>query len=264
MSYYQTLRRFHTQEGFFNHYTPIPLHRNCGNSDKCWVHPEPHNGIYSGITRAHVGRFYDKTRLLVLGINNRMNYGRGNYQIESTWIKDSASIMKKSTAGVCAVHKYLAIYATLFMSINEILPKSQRIIDIDYKNQYHRKILADNLQDFLAWTQVIKCNPKRGRSKPYDQMWTNCSQRILCGEIKALKPKYIISFGISGNYPTVLELLKKEYSGQKPRIYPVGNSHIEYWKGKKGKSEIHLIGLPHPVASIEKQNIMGILSKIKV
>jgi hypothetical protein len=159
LNHRQKLIAYYHKQGLMKNRKSLPLHRYCKEREKCWTSVESRRGRYSGITLPHIGDYYDKTRTLVLGINNRMNEGRGSYDIESSWIKKYARKIRNKEPMRTMVYKYISIYATIIMSVNKILPTAQRISNIDYENKSHRKILADNLKNYLAWTQVVKCNP---------------------------------------------------------------------------------------------------------
>jgi hypothetical protein len=245
---------------------PLPLHRYCKEREKCWINVESRRGRYSGITLPHIGAYYDKTRTLVLGINNRMNEGRGSYDIEDTWIKKYARGIRNKEPMRTMVYKYASIYATIIMSVNKILPTAQRISNIDYDNKSHRKILAYNLKNYLAWTQVIKCNPLYTTNNvPYRSMWKYCPSLILCGEIEELKPRLILILGISDNLRSVIELLERDLHYSIKHIKTRrGKSRIEHFVGKNGKLSIDIISVSHPSSRYEKADIMERLKTVNL
>ncbi|MFA5245468.1 MAG: hypothetical protein WC380_09210 [Pedobacter sp.] len=263
---------------------PLRLDYYCTNAkldakDNCWYLKSrklnPFKG-YQRVTRPYVGKHYKTSRVLILGMNHRDNFDQKIFDEPSESQTESQNLVEdlrdpnkykyyseycslwyaskcikdrinKGEMGLCnsAYGKTYAFMFTYAVILVGMVCNFQEIKG-DIETSKEQSIITD----YIAWTQTVKCNPKEVRKQnPTVSMWKNCPCYVLQGELEILKPKYILVLGLTDNFPSILRLLRKmnfkqdsnqgHYKSRKP-------PNIKYWVGYKGRSRIHLIGVPHP------------------
>ncbi len=272
MDYEKQFRNLYRQRKIFKYNDPLALHLTCERKNLCWcengIKRTPH-GTYQSITRPYVGKYYEQTRVLVLGENHRDNteYHSAGYlkyfssQIkgirnkgfyaEEYWIGMTSMFiqqtqdkkLKKRWGGTAVFTGLLTYCVKLVGTLGLVKVITGNISTSDEQCK---------IGDYIAWTQSVKCNPeetgdkKTKRNTPTKGMWNNCPEHILLKELDILKPKYILVLGLK-NYHHIQMLLEKKIG------YAQVSSHsrrkpprVEYWSGSKLRSKIRIIGVPHP------------------
>ncbi len=242
MDYQQRLKRIYRKAGIMRYHKRLPLHVKCPKRRFCWGPGRVINEQvpkYPCIIPPHIGENYDGG-LLAIGINNRANEDLIETNSESEWIHRRAEDIRSQGSTNIAVYQCLAVYASILLTRTGLF--RQTVKNISDKSS----LLADVIENQIAWTQAVKCNPDTENNKPYDHMWKICPVHILQHEILILRPRYMLVLGI-----TKFEYVKRLLKGMGYELEPVGKSikppRIERWLGttKKG-SRIGVIGVPHP------------------
>ena len=188
------------------------LHRVCANAHSCWrVVPDAERPAVdcpeSQIYRPWVGESYERTHLLVLGLN--MN-GAGGYDIMEG--KDGVPRCKEElmhSNRILANPEYRGTYfearmlacawaVLLRTSPSEEYPLHTRdqILEAYHEPGHHMREALITGYDWIALTNVVKCSPMNTpNGSPTDEMCDLCPTHVLRREIEILRPQVILSLG---------------------------------------------------------------------
>lgn len=245
MDYQQRLKEKYREAGIMKYHRPLPLHVRCPKRRLCWGPGRVINERvpeYPCVIFPHIGQYYDGG-LLAVGISNRANEDlieEEEIKSESEWIHRRAEDIRYQGSTSIAVYQCLAVYASILLARTGLF--RQNVKNISDK----RSLLADAIENQIAWTQAVKCNPDTETNKPYRSMWETCPVYILQHEISVLRPRYMLVLGLK-----TFDYVKRLLIGMGYESEPVGRStkrpRIERWLAtpKKG-SQIGVIGVPHP------------------
>lgn len=233
-----------------------PLHRHCPNASICWSGAEhrfpPLGTEWNYIPRPWVGQYYDRLRILMLGIN--MN-GSGGFDEGIALIRGAQAEMRvgrikvrfgldyKRYSGTILFHR-MGAYAHAFAEIAGL------VADTSASGAWPSTDNAADGLEYLAYANQIKCSPfddqESGtkRSEPQSAMWENCGRHILASEIQLLAPRVIIVLGLGDNF---LNFVKHVLDAPPIRVdVPGPNGHPPVFRGVIRGKETTLFVVKHP------------------
>jgi hypothetical protein len=178
----------------------LPLISSCTKSDHCWKKALNRSTNYS-IYYPWIGAQYKEFKILVIG-ENMNDYGDINAAynlIEKAKIDIKQHKRKlfisKTYKGTLLFHR-IGCYVASFIKSNDL---NTAIL----KNKYPASINVAESFDYIAYTNHVKCSPKREKSEQTNEMWENCGTHILKDEIRILNPEIILILGTSDNFNNI-------------------------------------------------------------
>ena len=221
--------------------TFIQLHRSCKNRNQCWQNAEdriPADGDEWGVSRPWIGRYYDKLRLHIIGINMNEYAGyNGIIKCVNIAIDELNQNIKKNlvspTYGGTNVFSRIGTCAAIFAEKEKLMNPNWVYSTLPGKE------IANGF-DFIAYNNHIKCAPIDNDSKPTNEMWDECGKYILRGEIEFINPKTILLFGISENFKNFNNNILDE------KIELNRCKEISSGIGRIAGREIKIYVVPHP------------------
>jgi len=248
IDYIKKLKQAYRQKGIYSseNNNSLPLHRACLFNDVCWesenLMKRQDSETYNGINCPYIGQRYHDSRLLAIGENNRNDVKPHCFRSEQFWVQDAAKrIISREPKGT-NLYSYLSEYVTIILVKLGIL-KDIKLDEID------NTIKSSVLNEYIAWTQLVKCNPQNEngnqRNRPRKNMYKICPKHILKDEIEILNPKYILTLG-KETFNETITVLEKQlgYSGSSKNISD--DNKVRIWKGKLNSFELVVIGTFHP------------------
>lgn len=162
-----------------------PLHEACRHCAKCWADEEPDARPApdsAGIALPWIGRDYGGDRIAVAGIN-LYEYGG---LFAQWWIYQDVQEMM----------------ATFKRYKGSMLPYAvgtyvSALLHRDGPDQFREPSALDAAKAWerIAFMELVKCSPARGRSAPNEQMWANCLGTYFLDELHLLEPRSLIVMG---------------------------------------------------------------------
>jgi hypothetical protein len=184
----------------------LPLHECCNNSSDCWRGAEdrkpPSEKECSKISRPWVGSKYCDLRLVAVGENL---YECGGFDALSTLVKTANKEMvqtgRKRVRFGFPFSKYrgsllwhrLGCYTAAFA-------EDAGLIRPSYADNFPATSYVATAFDYVAYTNHIKCSPKKNMSKPTEKMWEKCGSYVLRKELLKLEPERILVLGTGENF----------------------------------------------------------------
>ena len=175
------------------------IHETCRHREKCWAKAsiEKKDNKDNKIALPYIGDEF-KGDLLCIGLNFNEYGGRDAHKnlisdarklLTEGKIRINFNLGKKAYVGTFLYHR-ISVYANIILGYykyedDKILSPDNRIL------YYSRDHLADIYSE-LIFLNAIKCSPKGKKSKPFNSMYQNCFDNILCEEIKIIKSKNIL------------------------------------------------------------------------
>jgi hypothetical protein len=187
------------------------IHEKCIRRKECWTEAsikERGNEKYNKMSLPYIGDKF-KGDLLCIGLNLNNYGGKDAYY---NLIDDEANGVKKlltdgprpirinfnqeDYAGTFLFHR-MSVYANIILDRYKY--ENDKILSLDDRILYDSRDYLAKIYSELIFLNAIKCSPKYENSTPFEPMYVNCFNNILCEEIKIIKPKNILVFvqGIS-------------------------------------------------------------------
>ena len=230
----------------------INLQNKCKFCDDCWSkigHRKWTDEVLKNYTDRDkpinisfpwIGRFYEKYKILVIGVN--MN-GYGGYDAFKLLVDYAISELKVGKKKLFKSKDYPGtLYYHRLLSYASILLEKYKIVEETKDGLFPNKETLIKTFDFISITNSIKCSPRGERGKPTNEMWNNCPTYILKEELKILKPKTVLILGKSDNYKYFKNNVLDEL------ILEKRTNKIISGKGRLNSNELEYFIIPHPAS----------------
>ena len=181
------------------------IHEACIHKNECWTEAsikERGNEI-NKMPLPYIGDKF-KGDLLCIGLNFN-DYGgkKAHYNLiddeangvkrllTDGKIKINFNLARETYAGTFLFHR-MSVYANIILGYYKY--EDDKILSLDDRILYYSKDYLAKIYSELIFLNAIKCSPKYKNSEPFEPMYVNCFNNILCNEIKIIKPKNILVF----------------------------------------------------------------------
>jgi hypothetical protein len=217
------------------------IHEKCIRRKECWTEAsikERGNEI-NRMSLPYIGDEF-KGDLLCIGLNFNEYGGKDAYSDLIDDKKNDCGARKFLTQGRIKIHGSLlfhrmSVYANIILGRYKY--ENDKILSPDNgilckSGEHLAKIYSE-----LIFLNAIKCSPKYKNSEPFEPMYVNCFNNILCEEIKIIKPKNILVF-------------HKEISGYIKIKFGCNNNirkqKMEYYKTSIENTPVDVYRVIHP------------------
>jgi len=218
----------------------VNLRTNCHRKEKCWTLSSQRHSNYH-IYHPYIGSKYHQERIMVIGINMN-DYGGSD---AATYLANKAQ--KEIQAGKIMTFANKSGYRGSLLwhrllSYAAILLQTKGAIPINSDKKHPTKEDLSNAFPYIAFTNSIKCSPKKNNSTPSKGMRENCPDYILKKEIGILRPKTIIILGVQNknNLKSLLSFKKINHNVK---------SIISLFDFQNNGEVVKAICIPHPASS---------------
>ncbi len=182
-----------------------PLRQTCSNRKACWKDANkrfpPRKNDWCTISQPWKGTKYDELGLVAIG-ENLNEYGGRDALIELT---DEAQELIQDGYRRIRFHATYDQYPGSFLwhrlgCYSVVIGEYLGIISPKWGiDGYPAPEYVATAFDWIAFTEHVKCSPKRDMGRPTSTMWKHCGAHILREELKILKPKHVLVLGQSNN-----------------------------------------------------------------
>lgn len=211
----------------------MPLNEICPRCAECWEPAEDRESpspTEAGISAPFIGANYGDRRICVVGMNFN---GAGG--LEANWWICGLHI-EAQRAGKRGVRGLPFAYGA--MSYARLVERSLARLPLDDWERPMPTTLAPTW-DACAFTQAIKCSPRRPRGSPFPAMFSNCPSLLFVQELAILRPRVVLILGRAKQpRDSVRSLLRPEW-----RESP---GHIERDRFQLNGEDVELLSLNHP------------------
>ena len=235
------------------------IHETCIHRRKCWAKAsiEKKDNKKNKIALPYIGDNY-KGDLLCIGLNFDEDGGKDAHYdliddkkhdngarklLTEGKVKINFDLARKSYIGTSLYYSGTYLYHRISVYANIILGcykyENDKILSLDNRILYDSRDYLANIYSELIFLNAIKCSPKGNKSKPFNSMYQNCFDNILCKEIKIIKPKNILVFD-----KYISELIKNKFGCLSNTNIP--GQKMEYYKISIKNTPVNVYRVIHP------------------
>ncbi|MDR1829917.1 MAG: hypothetical protein LBQ76_04015 [Candidatus Fibromonas sp.] len=227
------------------------IHEACFHREKCWAKAsvEKKDNKKNKIALPYIGDKF-KGDLLCIGLNFN-EYGEKD--AHKNLISDARKLLtegkirinfnlgKKAYVGTSSYYVGTFLFHRMSVYANIILDhykyENDEILSLDNRILYYSRDYLADIYSELIFLNAIKCSPKGEKSKPFNSMYQNCFDNILCKEIKIIKPKNILVFD-----KYISELIKNKFGCTNN----ISRQKMEYYKIAIENTLVNVYRVIHP------------------